>query len=108
MQDLLNRKAGLSDAKRALLEKRLRGQAPAVRRREIVTRSAGEGPEFPLSFAQERMWFLAQMDPGSPMYNVPVAISIRADVDVPMLERAVTEVVRRHEALRTVYRMVDG
>jgi len=108
MQDLLNRKAGLSDAKRALLEKRLRGEAHSARPREVVTRCAGEGPAFPLSFAQERMWFLAQMDPESPMYNVPVALSIRADVDVPLLERAVTEVVRRHEALRTVYRMVDG
>ncbi|HET7233719.1 MAG TPA: amino acid adenylation domain-containing protein [Longimicrobium sp.] len=108
MQDLLNRKAGLSDAKRALLEKRLKSQAPSTRKREVVTRCAGPGPEHPLSFAQERMWFLAQMDPESPMYNVPVALSIRADVNVPMLERAVTEVVRRHEALRTVYRMVDG
>jgi amino acid adenylation domain-containing protein/non-ribosomal peptide synthase protein (TIGR01720 family) len=108
MQDLLNRKAGLSDAKRALLEKRLRSQAHSSRQREVVTRCAGDGPEHPLSFAQERMWFLAQMDPGSPMYNVPVALSIRADVDVPMLERALTEVVRRHEALRTVYRMVGG
>src|SRR5215218_8105679 len=108
MQDLLNRKAGLSDAKRALLEKRLKSLAPSSRKREVVTREAGPGPEHPQSFAQERMWFLAQMDPGSPMYNVPVALSIRADVDVPVLERAVTEVVRRHEALRTVYRMVDG
>ncbi|HEX6747475.1 MAG TPA: amino acid adenylation domain-containing protein [Longimicrobium sp.] len=108
MQDLLNRKAGLSDAKRALLEKRLRGQARSHRAREAVTRCAGEGPVFPLSFAQERMWFLAQMDPGSPMYSVPLAISIRADVDVPTLERALTSVVRRHETLRTVYRMVDG
>ena len=108
MQDLLNRKAGLSDAKRALLEKRLKSQAPSSRKREVVTRIAGDGPEHPLSFAQERMWFLAQMDPGSPMYNVPVALSIRADVNVPVLERALTEVVRRHEALRTVYRMIGG
>ncbi|HSU17611.1 non-ribosomal peptide synthetase [Longimicrobium sp.] len=108
MQDLLDRKAGLTDARRALLEKRLRGESRGARPREAITRCAGDGPVFPLSFAQERMWFLAQMDPGSPMYQVPVAISIRADVDVDVLERAVAEVVRRHEALRTVYRMVGG
>jgi amino acid adenylation domain-containing protein/non-ribosomal peptide synthase protein (TIGR01720 family) len=108
MQEQLNGRAGLSEVKRALLEKRLRGQARSHRAREAVTRCAGEGPVFPLSFAQERMWFLAQMDPDSPMYCVPVSISIRADVDVPVLERAVAEVVRRHETLRTVYRMVAG
>jgi amino acid adenylation domain-containing protein len=106
--DLGAKRAALSDTKRALLEARLRGtSAAAAAPREGVTRCAGPGPEHPASFAQERMWFLSRYAPHSPMYNVPAAFLVPADVDVPALERALTEVVRRHEALRTTYRMGD-
>ncbi|HEX6371585.1 MAG TPA: amino acid adenylation domain-containing protein [Longimicrobium sp.] len=106
MQDTGARRAALSDTKRALLEARLRGAPPAAAApREGVTRCAGPGPEHPASFAQERMWFLSRFAPESPMYNVPAAFLVPADVDVPALERALTEVVRRHETLRTTYRM---
>ncbi|HEX8433157.1 MAG TPA: amino acid adenylation domain-containing protein, partial [Longimicrobium sp.] len=107
MQDLHSRRDDLSSAKRALLEQRLRGRGGA-RPQETIGRCAGDGPDFPMSFAQERMWFLAQFEPGNPMYNVPVALLVRTDIDVPRLERALREVVTRHESLRTVYRMVDG
>ncbi|HWM86935.1 MAG TPA: condensation domain-containing protein, partial [Kofleriaceae bacterium] len=59
-----------------------------------------DGP-LPLSFAQERLWFLAQMDPGSPLYNIPLALRLAGPLDVKSLERALAEVVRRHEVLRT-------
>ncbi|HEX2076983.1 MAG TPA: amino acid adenylation domain-containing protein [Longimicrobium sp.] len=109
-QDTGARRAALSDTKRALLEARLRGAAPAAAAGlEGVTRCAGPGPEFPASFAQERMWFLSRFAPGTPMYNIPVGMLVPADLDVPALERALTEVVRRHETLRTTYRMgADG
>jgi amino acid adenylation domain-containing protein len=108
MQDTGARRAALSDTKRALLEARLRGAPPAVAvPREGLTRRAGPGPEHPASFAQERMWFLSRFAPESPMYNIPAAFLVPGDVDVPALERALTEVVRRHEALRTTYRMGD-
>ncbi|HYW09066.1 MAG TPA: condensation domain-containing protein, partial [Longimicrobium sp.] len=107
MQDPHSRRDDLSSAKRALLEQRLRGRGGA-RPRETIGRCAGDGPDFPMSFAQERMWFLAQFEPGNPMYNVPVALLVRTDIDIPRLERALSEVVRRHESLRTVFRMVDG
>jgi len=106
--DITSRRAGLTDEKRALLQKRLRGESGAFRQRETVTRCAGEGPEYPASFAQERMWFLTQFTPDSPMYNVPVAVLVDADVDIPTLERTLTEIVRRHEGLRTTFHMVDG
>jgi amino acid adenylation domain-containing protein len=61
-----------------------------------------------MSFAQERMWFVTRYDPGNPMYNVPGVQMVRADIDVDALERALTLAVRRHEGLRTVFRMVDG
>jgi amino acid adenylation domain-containing protein/non-ribosomal peptide synthase protein (TIGR01720 family) len=95
----------LSAAKRELLEQRLRGTAKPVARSQIVRR--GGGPVFPMSFAQERLWFLDQLEPGTCYYNIPVAARIIANVDVPALERALSEVVRRHEATRTVFRLVD-
>jgi amino acid adenylation domain-containing protein/non-ribosomal peptide synthase protein (TIGR01720 family) len=97
----------LSEAKRLLLEKRLKGQAkPAVPRNAI--RRRGGGPVHPMSWAQERLWFLDQMEPGSGFYNIPMAVLVSARLDVPTLERAASEVVNRHEALRTVFRLVDG
>ena len=59
--------------------------------------------DHPLSFAQERLWFLHRLDPSSPAYNVPLAIRLLGDPDVPALERAFAELVRRHEALRTAF-----
>ncbi|HEX7243109.1 MAG TPA: amino acid adenylation domain-containing protein, partial [Longimicrobiaceae bacterium] len=60
--------------------------------------------DLPLSFAQQRLWFIDQLDPGSAGYNVPVALRMRGALDARVLERAVTEIVRRHEVLRTVFR----
>ncbi|HEV7590472.1 MAG TPA: amino acid adenylation domain-containing protein, partial [Longimicrobium sp.] len=108
MQDLSDRKSSLSEAKRALLAKRLKSEAHSAHVHETVTRCAGDGPAFPLSFAQERMWFVSQLDPDAAVYNIPVGMLIRADVHIPTLERAAAEVMRRHESLRTAYRAQDG
>src|SRR5215475_13538625 len=62
----------------------------------------------PLSFAQERMWFLAQLNPGSAFYNMPFVLRLRGTLDVAILERSLEELVRRHEPLRTRIRKVDG
>ncbi|WP_420125381.1 amino acid adenylation domain-containing protein, partial [Longimicrobium sp.] len=62
----------------------------------------------PLSFAQERLWFLDRMEPGSPFYNVPSATRLSGPLDAAALERALGEIVRRHEALRTAFRDGDG
>ncbi|HEU0054030.1 MAG TPA: amino acid adenylation domain-containing protein, partial [Longimicrobium sp.] len=58
--------------------------------------------DLPLSFAQERLWFLAQLDPGTQVYNVPVPLELVGALDVDALERALAETIRRHEPLRTV------
>ncbi|MBV9772880.1 MAG: amino acid adenylation domain-containing protein, partial [Gemmatimonadetes bacterium] len=55
----------------------------------------------PLSFAQQRLWFIHQLDPGSSAYNMPSVLRLRGALDVGALRRALTEVVRRHEAVRT-------
>src|SRR6202035_852693 len=60
------------------------------------------GP-LPLSFAQERLWFLDQLAPGGWAYNIPAALRLRGRLDIQAMERALVEIVRRHEALRTVF-----
>ena len=60
---------------------------------------------FPLSFAQQRLWFLDQLDPGSALYNLPANLHLAGPLDAAALERALTEIVRRHEAVRTVFRL---
>ncbi len=62
----------------------------------------------PLSFAQERMWLLSQLDPGSPVYNLPLAVRINGDLDPHVLAEGLRQVVRRHEVLRTCFPVVEG
>jgi non-ribosomal peptide synthetase component F len=62
----------------------------------------------PLSFAQQRLWFIDQLAPGSPLYNMPVALRIEGPLDQAVLARCLGEIVRRHEALRTVFTVRDG
>ncbi|MGH9499156.1 MAG: non-ribosomal peptide synthetase [Terriglobales bacterium] len=62
----------------------------------------------PVSFAQEQIWVHAQLVPETPIYNEPITIRRNGVLDVQVLEHALTEIVRRHEAWRTVFRAVDG
>ncbi|MET0400432.1 MAG: amino acid adenylation domain-containing protein, partial [Longimicrobiaceae bacterium] len=62
----------------------------------------------PLSFAQERLWFIDRLQPDSASYNIPQALRLGGALDAAALERALGEIVRRHEALRTVFREEDG
>jgi len=62
----------------------------------------------PLSFAQERLWFLDQLDPDSPTYNMPAAFRLAGDLNVNALEQSLNEVARRHESLRTVFATANG
>jgi amino acid adenylation domain-containing protein/non-ribosomal peptide synthase protein (TIGR01720 family) len=81
--------------KRALLAQRLRER----KKRQH---------QFPASFPQQRMWFLEQLLPGNTAYNIPGATRIHGPLDLDIWRRSVAEIVRRHEALRTTFREVDG
>ncbi|HEY9734989.1 MAG TPA: condensation domain-containing protein, partial [Trichocoleus sp.] len=69
--------------------------------------AAQEGP-YPLSFAQQRLWFLYQLAPDNPFYNVPAAIRLRGQLDVGALEQAFNHIVCRHGALRTTFAIASG
>jgi amino acid adenylation domain-containing protein len=64
--------------------------------------------QIPLSFAQQRLWFLDKLDPGVPTYSVCDAIEINRQIDVEVLRRALNEIVRRHEILRTTFPDIGG
>lgn len=73
-----------------------------------IKRAPRNGP-LPLSFAQERLWFLEQLDPGSPLYNVPAFVKLSGSLNVAAFNGALNELVRRHEILRTSFVSVgDG
>ncbi len=86
----------------------------ALRRREPLATVAPirpvprDGARLPLSFSQERLWFLDQMEPGTPAYNILSALRLKGDLRLPALEAALNGVVSRHESLRTVFRADDG
>jgi amino acid adenylation domain-containing protein len=62
----------------------------------------------PLSFAQQRLWLLDQLEPDAATYNIPSVLEMTGPLDKPALERALSEIVRRHEALRTAFSVTDG
>lgn len=105
-------RTGLSSAQRALLEERLQrarqtaGAKTAEPRTSIPRRAATA--ELPLSFAQERLWFLDQLSPGVPVNNVCQAVRMQGKLDLIALEKALNEIVRRHEILRTNFVAVEG
>jgi amino acid adenylation domain-containing protein len=92
----------------------VRGLARALAARDGAPRlppivpSPRDGADAPLSFGQQRLWFLQQWRPASPAYNNPGAFRIRGPLDAAALEAALDGVVRRHEVLRTVYPAPDG
>ncbi|MDY7092837.1 MAG: amino acid adenylation domain-containing protein [Acidobacteriota bacterium] len=90
VEGLAGRLAGLAGSAEAepVLPKQREGTEP------------GEGPE-PLSFAQQRLWFLDRLDPGSTAYNMPAVLHCRGALDPAVLARVFTEIMRRHEILRT-------
>ncbi|PYS91302.1 MAG: non-ribosomal peptide synthetase [Acidobacteria bacterium] len=96
----------LSGKRRAVLEALLREQGVGAVKAERIPRREESGSA-PLSFAQHRLWFLNQLEPDSPLYNIHAAVSLSGPLNVPVLQRSMSEILRRHEALRTTFAVVD-
>ncbi|HVR99805.1 MAG TPA: condensation domain-containing protein, partial [Thermoanaerobaculia bacterium] len=93
------RLANLSPEKRRLLLKMLQKEAERTEGDRSIPRRTGEGPA-PLSFSQQRLWFLDRLTPGSPAYNLFSAVRLSGPLRVEALQLALDEIVRRHEVLR--------
>jgi amino acid adenylation domain-containing protein len=107
MSEVVERVDKLSPERWALLQKILRQRnGPAHEPGPIRPREGG-GPA-PLSFAQERLWFIDRLEQGSAVNNIPSALRLAGALDPAALERSLGEIVRRHQALRTVFAEVDG
>ena len=82
----------------------VRGQGTALPAITVADR----GEPLPLSFAQQRLWFLAQMEGGSEAYHIPVGLRLKGELDEEALRRALDRIVARHEALRTRFEVQEG
>jgi amino acid adenylation domain-containing protein len=105
MSDLYQRIRTLSPKQIALLAKRLERRDPSSV--TTIARQDGEKPG-QLSFAQQRLWFLHQLAPEDPSYNIALAVRLSGELDIWSLNEALNEILRRHEVLRTTFVVVDG
>ena len=97
----------------AELAERLREERLAQHRRPLLKarmdrQERAGGARLPLSYAQQRLWFLYQMEGAGAAYNIPLALRLEGELDVRALEQALGDVVERHEALRTVFPQEEG
>lgn len=110
MADLTDRLAALSPEQRALLEARLRDKGIKAPRSTVIRPipDRNELAHFPTSLDQERLWFIDQMEPGNPAYNIHTATRLFGPIDPDLMRRAVNTSIARHEILRTTFQVVDG
>ncbi|MBM7841387.1 NRPS condensation-like uncharacterized protein, partial [Alkalihalobacillus xiaoxiensis] len=101
-----NSKGKLSSAKLLLLDKLLDEEGLLENDTKIKPR---ESVEFaPLSFAQERFWFVQQLEPNLPIFNMPASVRLYGDLNINWLEKSINKIIENHESLRTVFRSVNG
>lgn len=101
--DQMTPNSNLSKERESLLRDRLRGKVKtqAIPKRPNQARAS-------LSFGQERLWFLHQLEPQSPVYNRPLGLRFRGEIDIKAIERSVNKIVTRHESLRSSIRTEHG
>jgi amino acid adenylation domain-containing protein len=107
MSDIAKQITELSVEKRQLLERYLKSAGLDLTSAVIIPQPRDTN-KFPLSFAQERIWFMDQLEPNRPIYNLPDTHYFKGPLDLDALQRTLTEIVRRHESLRTTFQTVDG
>jgi Condensation domain len=97
----------LSEARRVLLERYLRGNLPqAASAVGAIPGRSSTGPA-PLSFGQQQLWLLAQLMPDTPLYNEGVTLHLPGPLDVPIFEKCLNDFIKRHEAWRTIFPVLD-
>jgi len=107
MKELTAPSTSLSPVKRELLSLLMKKRNVVATLAEEIPRRVDADP-CRLSFAQERMWFFEQVEPGTAVYNVPTAMRLEGPLDFDALQLSLNEIVRRHEALRTTFANVEG
>jgi len=107
MPNLDERIATLSPAKRALLERYLQDKNRAAERALTIPKRDPNAP-LPLSFSQQRLWFLEQLQPGLTAYNNSSTFRLNGRLNVQALQQSLTEILRRHESLRTTFTQING
>jgi len=107
MSDIARQITELSVEKRQLLERYLK-TAGLNLSNAVILPQRRDTNKFPLSFAQQRLWFLDQLEPDSAVYNIPDTHSFDGPLNLQALERSLSEIVRRHEILRTTFHSIDG
>ncbi|MFS0518986.1 amino acid adenylation domain-containing protein [Nostoc sp. UIC 10607] len=107
MSNISKKTADLSPEKLELLLKLRNKKQENLEKKEISPQSRETGL-FPLPFAQQRLWFLNQLMPGNPFYNIPFALRLVGSLDVLALSRSLNEIIRRHETLRTCFQTIDA
>lgn len=107
MTNILQKIAELSPEKRELLLKKLNQQKAKIASAKILPQNRDQ-QTFPLSFAQQRLWFFSQLEPESSAYNIPAAIRLTGRLNIPALENSLNAILNRHEILRTNFQVVAG
>ena len=107
MEDLIKNYLNLSAAKQKLVETMLKEKGIEITDLIILPQHRN-GKLFPASFAQRRLWFLEQFEPGSPLYIIPIAVKVKGELNKSILESAVNQIIERHEVLRTSFKEIDG
>jgi len=107
MGDLTRQPASFSSMKQELLTLLLKKKGISFPSVQVIPQRVKSGP-CPLSFAQQRLWFIDQLEPGNPAYNMPAAVRLLGRLDRSALKRALSEIIRRHETLRTTFKVENG
>lgn len=101
-------RAELSAAQRELLERRLRGEVKPSAATAAAIPHRMTPDTAPLSYDQQRLWFLEQLQPGTPLYSIPHIFRLSGPLEVEAFEGSLTEIIRRHEILRSTFHARDG
>ena len=105
--DIRKRREGLSATKKELLARRLQHTMSGESDWQMIPQRAGE-QALPLSFAQQRLWFLQQLEPENPAYNETLTLRLTGSLNGDILQRTLQVIAHRHEILRTTFELVNG